>query len=213
MQQIDHRVIKLLVGLIAVSLALFMQLASGELLHSISEAYHHRARDWFVGLLFTVAALFLSFKGENGFERKLTMLASLGAVLVAVVPCECGRKASAISVLHFPAAGVVFAIMGYFCWRFRRTARSKAVRYPEAGMRAHIYTACLAGMLVCGLMAAGYAIWHERIDAVFPNYLFWLEALGLVSFGVSWLTASRTIPFLVNPLERYRLLDGRAQED
>lgn len=213
MQQIDHRVIKLIVGVIAVSLALLMQIASGELLHSISESYHYRARDWFVGLLFAVSALFLSFKGENGRERKLTILASLCAALVAVAPCECGRTPSPISAFHFPAAAGVFAIMGYFCWRFRKTAKSKADKYSEAMRRAHVYTTCLIGMIVCGAMAIAYAVASKSIDAAFPNYIFWLEAIGLVSFGVSWLTASRTIPVITNPRERFHILDGRAQED
>jgi hypothetical protein len=213
MQQIDHRIIKLIVGVIAVSLALFMQLASGELLHSISESYHYRARDWFVGLLFAISALFLSFKGENRFERKLTLLASLCAALVAVAPCECGRTPSLVAVFHFPAAASVFAIMGYFCWRFRRTAMSKAAKYPEAKNRVHIYTACLIGMLICGAMAISYAVASKKIDAVFSNYIFWLEAIGLVSFGASWLTASRTLPVITNPQERFHILDGRAQED
>ena len=213
MQQIDHRIIKLIVGVIAVSLALFMQLASGELLHSISESYHYRARDWFVGLLFAVAVLFLSFKGENGRERKLTILASLCAAVVAVAPCECGRTAGLISAFHFPAAAGVFAIMGYFCWRFRRTAMSKIDKYPEAKKRTQVYTACLIGMTVCAIMAIAYAVASKSIDAIFPNYVFWLEAIGLVSFGVSWLTASRTIPVITNPKERFHIIDGRAQED
>lgn len=213
MQQIDHRVIKLIVGLVAVSLAFFMQIASGALLHSISESYHYRARDWFVGLLFAMAVLFLSFKGKNGFERKLTVFASLCAVLMAVAPCVCSRTPSPISAFHFPAAAGVFAIMGYFCWRFRCTAMSKTERYPEARKRAHVYTVCLCGMTVCGIMAVAYAILRQRIDAAFPNYIFWLEAIGLVSFGVSWLTASRTLPIITNHLERYHILDGRAKAD
>lgn len=129
MQQIDHRIIKLIVGVIAISLASFMQVASGELLHSVSESYHYRARDWFVGLLFAVAALFFSFKGENTFERKLTFLASLCAMLVAVAPCACARPTTIIAVFHFPAAASLFAILGYFCWRFRNTAMGKIYKY------------------------------------------------------------------------------------
>jgi hypothetical protein len=213
MQQIDHRVIKLLVGLIAIFMAVFMQTISGELLHSISESYHYRARDWFVGLLFAVAALFLSFSGENGFERILTVLASALAAIVAIAPCACDRPHGALSVLHFPAAIGLFAILGYFCWRFRRTARSKIARYPEAGMRAWVYTVCLAGMVACLLMAAAYAVAKESFDVRFPNYVFWTEALGLASFGFSWLAASRTLPIITNPRERFRLRTGRAAED
>ena len=213
MQQIDHRVIKLVVGLIAVFLAFFMQAVSGELLRSISESYHHRARDWFVGLLFAVAALFLSFSGENKIERALTIFASLFAAAVAIAPCECDRPPAALSVLHFPAAAGLFAILGYFCWRFRKTATSKIVRYPEARTRVHIYTACLGGMLCCWLMAVAYLVAKKPLDARFPNYVFWLETIGLVSFGFSWLAASRTLPLITNSRERFRIPEGRAQED
>jgi hypothetical protein len=213
MQQIDHRVIKLLVGLIAVSMALFLQAISGELLHSISESYYYRGRDWFVGLLFAVSALFLSFKGVGGPERKLTLLASLLATIVATAPCECGRPHGAVSMLHYPAAAVLFAILGYFCWRFRETAKSKTAKYPEAANRVHVYSACLAGMLGCGAMALVYAFAQKAIDARFPDYVFWMEALGLMSFGFSWLAASRTVPFLTNPAERFRITEGRAPED
>jgi hypothetical protein len=213
MQQIDHRVIKLLVGLIAVFMALFMQAISGELLRSISESYHYRARDWFVGLLFAEAVLFLSFSGKNKTERKLTILASLLAAIVAIAPCECNRPPGPASVLHFPAAAGLFGILGYFCWRFRKTAKAKITKYPEAGKRVHIYTICLTGMLGCGLMALVYAIGKDSIDPRLPNYVFWTEAIGLASFGLSWLAASRTVPFLTNPRERFRISEGRAPDD
>ncbi|MBY0573208.1 MAG: hypothetical protein K2P84_05970 [Undibacterium sp.] len=213
MQQIDHRVIKLLVGLIAVFLAFFMQVVSGVLLRSISESYHYQARDWFVGLLFAVAALFLSFSGKNKIERVLTIAASLFAAMVAVAPCECDRAPTVFSALHFPAAAGLFAILGYFCWRFRKTAMSKLAKYSEAGIRVKIYTACLGGMLCCWLMAVGHVVAPELTDARFPNYMFWLETIGLISFGFSWLTASRTLPMITNSRERYRIFEGRAEED
>lgn len=213
MQQIDHRVIKLLVGLIAVFMAFFMQAVSGELLRSISESYHYGARDWFVGLLFAVAALFLSFSGENRLERILTVVASVLAAIVAIAPCACDRPHGALSALHFPSAAGLFAILGYFCWRFRRTAKSKIARYPEAKARVRVYTVCFAGMIGCGLMAAAYAVARESLDVKFPNYVFWMEALGLTSFGVSWLAASRTLPLITNARERFRLSKGRAPDD
>lgn len=214
MQQIDHRLIKLMVGLIAVFIAFFMQLVSGEALQSISESYHHRGRDWFVGLLFAVGVLFLSFSGENRLERVLSALAGLLAVVVAVAPCDCGRpQAPALSVLHFPAAGGLFAILGYFCWRFRRTALGKTHRYPEAQRRARLYALCLAGMSACGAMALAYAVAQPRLDAAWPNYVFWMEALGLTSFGISWLAASRTLPLITNARERFHITQGCAQDD
>jgi hypothetical protein len=213
MQQFDHRVIKFLIGVIAVFIAFFMQTVSGEVLRSISESYHYRARDWFVGLLFVEAALILSFSGINRFERILTIVASIFAAAVAVAPCDCGRGAATLSFLHFPAAAGLFVILGYFCWRFRKTAKSKAKEYPEANKRVHVYSVCLIGIVASLLMGAVYAFAEKAIDATFPNYVFWLEALGLVSFGVSWLAASRTIPVITNPKERYSIPVGRAPED
>lgn len=213
MQQFDHRVIKLLVGVIAVLIAFFMQTMSGTIIHSISESYYYPARDWFVGLLFVEAALILSFSGINKLERILTIVACILAATVAVAPCDCGRGPATLSFLHFPAAAGLFVILGYFCWRFRKTARSKIKEYPEAGNRAHVYTVCLVGMAGSLTMGIVYAIAGNAIDARFPNYVFWLEALGLVSFGISWLAASRTIPFITNPMERYSIPEGRAPED
>ena len=213
MQQIDHRVIKLLIGVIAVFMAFFMQSVAGEILKSISESYHSRGRDWLVGLLFAVAALFLSFSGENKFERILTIVASMLAAIVAIAPCECGRPPGVLSGLHFPAAAGLFTILGYFCWRFRRTAKSKITRYPEARNRVRVYTICLAGMLLCGLMAVAYVLPGNSLDARFPNYVFWMEGLGLVSFGLSWLAASRTLPIVTNSRERFHIREGRALDD
>lgn len=214
-QQIDHRLIKLLIGLIAVFMAFFMQWAAGRSLSSISESYYTRAGDWFVGLLFAEAALFLSFKGDRSvwFERGLTVVASMCAAVVAVAPCgDCGHGSVPVSVLHYPAAGSLFAILGYFCWRFRKTASGKFNQYPEARQRAKVYAVCLAGMVGCAALAVMGMVVPE-IDKRYPNHVFWMEALGLVSFGFSWLAASRTIPLITGDGERYRLSVGRAPDD
>ena len=72
-------------------------------------------------------------------------------------------------------------------------------------------------MVGCWLMVIAYAVSYmvagDALDKAFPNYVFWLEALGLVSFGVSWLAASRTLPVITNPNERFRIADGSAPED
>jgi hypothetical protein len=43
---------------------------------------------------------------------------------------------------------------------------------------------------------------HAIRDRV-PRIVFYGETVGLVAFGISWLTASRTIPFLTKPEERF----------
>jgi hypothetical protein len=210
-QQIDHRIIKLTIGCIALGLAFFVQLLSGTTLNSISESYHYPSRDYFVGGLFSVSVLFFSFRGNSALERILTIIACVFAVIVAIAPCACSRPPHVGSALHFPAAIGLFVILGYFCWAFRRRASKKL--YAEAKIRMKIYSLCLGGMVVVLLSAIYYKTNQEHLDIVFPAYLFWMEALGLVSFGLSWLVASRTLPLISNPHERYRITDGRALDD
>lgn len=207
-QQIDHRVIKFLVGLIALALPLIVQSISTARLSSISEAYYTNAHDWFVGLLFAVSALILAFTGENKHERKLTILASILAAMIALVPCREGTE-----TLHYVSTFGLFLILGYFCWRFRQTAKSKIKYYPEANRRASIYRLCLAGMLGCYVAALANVFLEESIRNQFPRFVYWVEVVGLASFGISWLMASRTFPYVTNVNERYRFNRGRAEDD
>jgi hypothetical protein len=216
MQQIDHRIIKLLIGVIALSIALLTQLVSGQSLGSISEAYYFRSRDWFVGLLFAVGFLFISFKGlkDRPYERLLTLAACLLAVTVATVPCNCKPPTTGSAVpIHFLAAVLLFVILGYFCWRFRKTAKEQVSKYPEAAIRVRVYSACLVGMIGCGVMTLIYAFAKERIDLWISTWVFWTEFIGLCSFGISWLAASRVFPYVTNSRERFHLWDGCAADD
>lgn len=214
-QQIDHRIIKLIVGLVAVGLATSVQWLAKADLNSISASYYYlSSRDVFVGSLFVVGALFSSFTGATCAERLLTLVASALAVIVALRPCGCGPTGEAGSALHFPAAISLFGILAYFCWAFRKRARGKLNDYPkQANRRAHIYMICFGGMVLMMALALMYKIPQAEMDLTYPNYIFWVEALGLVSFGVSWLTASRIIPWLTHPNERYRFTEGKARDD
>ena len=40
-----------------------------------------------------------------------------------------------------------------------------------------------------------------------------LRVVAPTAFGASWLAASRTLPYLSNPNERFRITEGRALED
>lgn len=214
-QQIDHRIIKLIVGLVAVGLAPAVYWLTQTELHSVSASYYYpSSRDSFVGSLFVVGALFSSFTGATCAERLLTLVASALAVIVALNPCGCGPTSDAGSALHFPAAISLFGILAYFCWAFRKRARSKLNDYPkQANRRANLYMVCFGGIVLMMALALMYKIPQADMDMTYPNYIFWVEALGLVSFGVSWLTASRIIPWLTHPNERYRFTEGKARDD
>ncbi len=67
--------------------------------------------------------------------------------------------------------------------------------------RARIYQACGVGMLVSLALFAAYGLSHRH-----EVYILWGEALGLWSFGASWMTASRVLPFITAHAERQCLV-------
>lgn len=66
-QEIDHRAMKLIVGLIALSLASITSLFSHTLLTSISAAYYQDgpARNFLVGFLFAISSFLLAYNGRS----------------------------------------------------------------------------------------------------------------------------------------------------
>lgn len=91
----DVRTIRFLIGVIAIGLAIFVQLASPWSLTSISGSYF--AGDWprniFVGCLFFIAGFLFAYNGEQRIERWLSKIAAIAAIGVAIFPCDCAVEA------------------------------------------------------------------------------------------------------------------------
>ena len=86
--EIDHHTIKLIVGLIAVSLATLTSIFAGGTIASISASYHVGgwSRDIFVGFLFAIAAFLLAYNGNSRPEMLLSKLAAIAGNRRCVVP-------------------------------------------------------------------------------------------------------------------------------
>lgn len=207
-QEIDHRTIKLLVGLIALSLATLTSVFASNPIESISASYYEGgwSQTIFIGFLFAIAAFLLAYNGEDTKEMVLGKVAAIAAFGIALFPCECDGHEVMVKGLHGIAAAVMFLVLAYFCLGFYRRAKAKGT--GQALARASIYAACGAVILVS---IAGLAYDHfsgGALSAHFERFVFYGEAAGLVSFGISWLTASRTLPVLTRPEERFSLLRG-----
>ena len=199
--EIDEYAIKFLIGTIALALpALEYCLVPGGI-DSISASFWYTsqlppthglwARNVFVGLLFAIAGLLMTYNGRDAIEMWLTKLAALAAVLIAMFPCACGcQEREILPHVHTASATAMFAVLAVFCWRFMRRAWSKRSVEPVAQLRAGIYAACMLGMIAAIALFAAEAT--GRI--VLADQIFWAEAIGLVSFGISWLTASHWLP-------------------
>ncbi|SOE06259.1 hypothetical protein SAMN05518800_6895 [Variovorax sp. YR752] len=202
-EEIDHRTTKLIVGVVALSLAGLTSAFAKDAIDSISASYYQGgwSQAVFIGFLFAIAAFLLSYNGLSLSEMVLSKVAAIAALGVALFPCECKPHAALVPYVHGLSAAVMFLTLTYFCHAFYRRARAKG--YPQANVRAAIYAAC--GITIA-LSIAVLALDHFLAGAFsrsVPRLVFYGEAVGLIAFGISWLTASRTLPLITRRDERF----------
>jgi hypothetical protein len=201
--EIDHRTLKLVVGVVAVSLAALTSLFASKPLTSISAAYYEVgwSQSIFTGFLFAIAAFLLAYNGVSRSEMLASKLAAAAALGVALFPCKCDTHVELVPGVHAISAAAMFLILAFFCLGFYRRARAKG--HGQAKARAVIYALCgiaiLAAILLLGFDGLSGGVLKGRI----PRLTFYGEATGLVAFGISWLTASRALPLLTREDERF----------
>lgn len=202
-EEIDHRTIKLIVGLIAISLASLTSLFASTPISSISDSYYEVgwSQSIFIGFLFAIAAFLLAYNGESRSEMLLSKLAAVAALGVALFPCGCGMHTEFIPYVHAISAAMMFLILAYFCYMFFRRAKDKG--HPQAKARAGIYAACGIAILLAILALAIDNLFPQSLSAHISRLRFYGEATGLVAFGISWLTASRVLPGITRKDERF----------
>ncbi len=212
-EEIDHRTIKLLIGVIALTLAGLTSYFAGGSIASISASYHEGgwAQSIFVGFLFAIAALMLAYNGMSTREMVLSKVAAIAAVGVALFPCKCDNRDEILPYVHAASATILFLILAYFCYIFFRRARDKAITLAnaQANARATIYVLCGSTIILSILVIAADALLGGALTAKVARLVFYAERAALMAFGVSWLTASRVLPFLTRADERFSPLSDR----
>lgn len=204
--EIDHHILKLIVGIIALTLANLTAFFSSTPIESISASYHEGgwARDIFVGFLFAISAFLLAYNGSSAAEMILSKLAAIAAIGVAMFPCQCGDRVEIIPYIHAISAALMFLILAGFCVFFYSRARAKHRR--EADWRAYIYAVCGVVIVVAIAVLGLDGVMGGRISSSVERLTFYGERAGLIAFGVSWLVASRVLPLLTAADERVSVL-------
>lgn len=206
-QEIDHRTTKLIVGIIAISLAALTGAFASSALTSISASFYEGgwSQTIFIGFLFAIAAFLMAYNGLTKAEMILSKIASFASLGVAMFPCKCDTHTEIIPNIHGISASLMFLILAYFCYAF--FVRAKAKGYPQAKLRAAIYAGCGIA-IVLAIVVLGYdGLTESSLSAAIPRLTFYGEATGLIAFGISWLTASRVLPVLTRPNERFSPLN------
>lgn len=210
-EEIDHRTLKLLVGLMALSLGNLTSFFADSKIESISASYFEGgwSQSILVGFLFAIAAFLLAYNGLSRSEMLMSKFAAVAALGVALFPCGC-KGPEIIPYVHFGSAAVMFLILVYFCFVFYKRARAKG--HTEANRRAFIYVLCGIVIIASILIMVIDKVTGGVLRSMIPRLVFYCERAGLVAFGISWLTASRVLPVLTRSDERFSPLGtGTAQ--
>lgn len=200
----DYRALRLLVGIIALTLPFAVSFISLVPLPSVSASYYTDARDAFVGMLFVVGSFLWAYNGHSPTEARASKLASLAAVFVAIFPTSCETcPVDSTAVIHYSAAAVLFAILAFFCFGpFRKN--TKGVK-GKKGRRSKIYFVC--GWVIVGSML-GLCIMKLTVPGNTLSLLratYWIEAISLTAFGIAWIVAGKCIRFLVDDEDALKL--------
>ncbi len=198
----DYRGLRLLMGLIALSLPILVSALAEKPLTSISASYYSDARDIFVGLLFVVGSFLFAYNGHTEVESLASKIASVAAVFVASFPTACdGCQTGVVSIVHYAAATVLFSILAYFCFvPFRKGIKKQGGRKARRNV---IYLACGSVMIGCMVVifAANNMMPEELVQKLRVTYFG--EAVALMAFGVAWIASGKTFRLIADDDELY----------
>jgi hypothetical protein len=165
--------------------------------HSMSEYFYTAMRGVFVGSLCAIGVFLGAYRGYN--ERKDQIagwIACICAIGVAMVPVSPDPNYTDwrqyMGLVHYAFAATLFSTLGYFCLglftlhkgTMTSEKRQRNVVYKVCGWT--IY-GCIASIAIAEVMVLNEwsPLRSDNIIALAPVY--WLEAVAVVAFGVSWL--------------------------
>jgi putative copper export protein len=169
-----------------------------ELQSSISYYYWTGMRDVFVGTLFAIGFFLLSYQGYERADNIAGNLACLFAVGVALFPTMQSDGAAGLprflSIVHFVCAAAFFGTLIYFCLVLFTKTKKRGRPTRQKVMRNRIYRGCGYLMAACILLTFVFFL-VQPVYAVLAPYspVYWLEAIAIIAFGVSWLVKGEAI--------------------
>lgn len=164
---------------------------------SISTYYYTDMRNVLVGAMCAIGVYLLYYPGYDRGDTVTASSAGAGAIVLALSPTAPPEPAvptaseQLFGVVHYSAAAVFFLALAYLsAFRFTRSAGVPTARKRK---RNAVYRVCGAVMVVSIALAVLLAavLPAAVVDAVHP--VFWLEALAVLAFGVSWLVKGEAV--------------------
>lgn len=186
---------------------------------TISDFYHTTYRDIFVGSLCAIGVFLIAYRGyprQRGDwinDDWLATIAGLAAFGLAFFPNEGGGDAVVSTLqnmvgtwwaprLHYSFALIFFLCLAGFCFfKFPRSHRE---------WRCRIYRACGWGIVAALVLTTIAVIFKRWVGGPIGTWvsdnsvIFYLEALGVWAFAISWIVKSRADLALVQKVTRTR---------
>jgi hypothetical protein len=189
------------IGIIGISLPFV--LAIGKLIfsdpgieNSISAYYYTVMRDVFVGSLCAIAVFLISYRGYERIDEiagKIAASFALGTALLPTAPANASELQVVIGGLHFAFALGFFLTLSFFAIvLFRKTNPNKPPTINKL-KRNIVYTVCGYGILACIILILLISFLPSNSSILRLSPVFWLEALAIVLFGISWFVKGEAI--------------------
>jgi hypothetical protein len=202
--------------ILPVSLVLFLQIDTrfDSVLPSISHYYYTRAYGVFVICVSLLAIFLLVYKGEGLMDYYLSSLAGFSALCVVLFPTGnlCGLEGGrfdnvTVTILtnsafrsgfHYLSAAIFLGSLAMMSLcLFTRSDTPPSKRPKSKRIRNRIYRVCAGIMFLAMIVILLGNISDTVIDSSFYNkysLTFWMEALAVEAFGVSWIVKGRIWP-------------------
>lgn len=199
-QDLSHKAHRCLLGCLGILLPVLLYGLAGlrptaglprwETLDSISAYYYTGAVAVFVGVLFALALFLFTYRGYKGHraDRVAGVIGGFCAFGVALFPTGAPGGVSeptwwspTTRTIHYVAAVSLFIVFIVFSlWLFRKSSVPRGQILPPGKRKRNlVYLLCGLAIIVCVLWAGSSRFTKQPI--------FWLEAIALCAFAVSWL--------------------------
>ncbi len=213
---ISYTTLRRIIGILGIALPFVLWLGSmvigqcDEKQLSISNYYHTRMGDVFVGTLCAISLFLFTYKGHNKADGILGNIAGVLGVLVALFPTTLKKNGDGLAIqcnisrtvqnpewigaFHNICAGLLLLSLALFSiWLFTKK-RDGEEPTSEKKIRNGIYIGCGIVMILCVIACALFLYidsWKEV--ALEHKLIFWLETVALCAFGTSWLVKGETL--------------------
>jgi len=165
--------------------------------NSVSYYYHTDMRNIFVGSMCAIGVFLMSYRGydrRDAIAGRFAFVCALGVALFPTSPLPVATPdQKLIGGIHLTFAALLFLTLAYFSIKLftetdpnKTPTRQKLQRNVVYRVSGYIMLACIALIVVAALPPI-----KAMVEQLKPR--FWLEAIAIVAFGISWLTKGEAI--------------------